>query len=136
MISYERGVASEPCVTWTPRKLTGSDNPATPAELERFQRAFKLLEGKWKTEILWLLSYGPKRFNELRRLLPNITQHMLSMRLRELEKIGFVVRVEYDESLPRVEYYITEPVVDLTNMFRAFLDWADRYPVFFDKDHP
>jgi DNA-binding HxlR family transcriptional regulator len=57
-----------------------------------------IIGGKWKAVILYYLSKGPKRFNELRRLLPEVTQRMLTLQLRELEQDGIVHREIYGES--------------------------------------
>ena len=51
-----------------------------------FRRAVGMISGRWKLEILWLLSQGTHRFGELKRGLPGITQHMLTAQLRALEK--------------------------------------------------
>lgn len=60
-----------------------------------------ILSGKWKIAILWHLSRGTIRFNELQRLLTNITQKTLTMQLRELERDGIIYREVYPESPPR-----------------------------------
>jgi len=67
----------------------------------------KVLGGKWKLVILWALR-ETKRFNELHRLFPSITQTMLTKQLRELESDGFVNRKIYNEIPPKVEYSLTE----------------------------
>ena len=51
---------------------------------EEMRRAFALLSGKWKLEIMWLLNQRVYRFGELRKAIPGITQHMLTAQLREL----------------------------------------------------
>lgn len=106
--------------------------PASTDEMEQFQRVVRVLEGKWKREILWRLSWGPKRFGELRRLLPGITQHMLTRRLRELELVGLVTRKVYEEVPPRVEYDVTQLVHDLAPMFDALVNWAHKYEAHLD----
>src|ERR1700741_5570649 len=75
---------------------------------EEMRRAFSLLSGKWKLEIMWLLNQRMYRFGELRKAIPGITQHMLTAQLRELEADGLVSRTVYAEVPPRVEYEITE----------------------------
>ena len=59
---------------------------------DEMRRAFALLSGKWKLEIMWLLSQRVYRFGELRKAIPGITQHMLTAQLRELEADGLVSR--------------------------------------------
>lgn len=67
---------------------------------DEMRRAFALLSGKWKLEIMWLLSQRVYRFGELRKAIPGITQHMLTAQLRELEADGLVSRTVFAE-VPR-----------------------------------
>jgi DNA-binding HxlR family transcriptional regulator len=92
-----------------------------------FLEAMRPLTGKWKIEILWVLAQRTRRFGELRRALPGITQHMLSLRLRELEAEGLVRRTVYAESVPRVEYEISEAVHGLKPVFRAVIGWSEQF---------
>nr|WP_156459900.1 helix-turn-helix domain-containing protein [Mesorhizobium sp. Root554] len=85
------------------------------------------LTGKWKIEILWVLAQKTRRFGELKRALPGITQHMLSLRLRELETEGLVKRTVYAENVMRVEYEISEAVHGLKPVFEAVIGWSERY---------
>src|SRR5476649_176837 len=57
-----------------------------------FRRAVGMINGRWKLEILWLLSHGTRRFGELKRGVPGITQHMLTAQLRALERDGLIKR--------------------------------------------
>lgn len=68
----------------------------------------KYIGGKWKTVVLWYLRKDKKRFSELRRLIPNITEKMLSLQLKNLEKDGIVGRKLYAEVPPKVEYFLTD----------------------------
>lgn len=72
------------------------------------EAALDVIGGKWKVAILVRLTEGTRRFNELRRLLPNITQRMLTNQLRELESDGMVDRRVYAQVPPKVEYSLTE----------------------------
>ena len=63
--------------------------------------------GRWKPTILFQLKDQPRRFNELRRLVPGITQRMLTLQLRALERDGIVTRTDYKEVPPRVDYNLT-----------------------------
>ena len=92
-----------------------------------FIEAMRPLTGKWKIEILWALAQRTRRFGELKRALPGITQHMLALRLRELEAEGLVRRTVYDETVLRVEYEISEAVHGLKPVFRAVIAWSEQY---------
>ena len=84
----------------------------------------KLIGGKWKLIILQILIFhGMKRFNELRRAIPGITQTMLTNQLRALEKDGLVHRKVYAEVPPRVEYTATPKACALTGMFKEMHKW-------------
>jgi len=78
-----------------------------------------LIDGKWKGVILYHLQSRTQRFGELRRLMPGITQRMLTKQLRALEGDRLIVRKVYAEVPPRVEYTLSEigeslrPVIDV-----------------------
>lgn len=82
--------------------------------------------GKWKTLILWYLLDGKKRFGELRRLIPNCTQRMLTHQLRELEKDGIVRRKIYKQIPPKVEYSLTDSGETLRPILELSCDWGKK----------
>lgn len=86
-----------------------------------------VIGGKWKVLILWNLNEGVKRFNELKRSLPNITQKMLTQQLRELEEHGLVARTVYQEVPPKVEYSTTEMGKKLQGTLFEMCKWGDEY---------
>lgn len=94
---------------------------------EEMRRAFSLLSGKWKLEIMWLLNQRLYRFGELRKAIPGITQHMLTAQLRELEADGLVLRTVYAEVPPRVEYEITGKARGLGPTMEALTAWWAEY---------
>ena len=94
---------------------------------EEMRRAFALLSGKWKLEIMWLLNQRIYRFNELRKAIPGITQHMLTTQLRELEADGLVSRTVFAEVPPRVEYEITAKARGLGPTMEALTFWWNEY---------
>lgn len=91
------------------------------------RRAFALLSGKWKLEIMWLLNQRVYRFGELRKAIPGITQHMLTAQLRELEADGLVSRTVFAEVPPRVEYEITPKARGLGPTMEALTVWLTEY---------
>ncbi|PDT10905.1 MarR family transcriptional regulator [Rhizobium sp. J15] len=94
---------------------------------EEMRRAFALLSGKWKLEIMWLLNQRVYRFGELRKAIPGITQHMLTAQLRELEADGLVSRTIFAEVPPRVEYAITQKARGLGPTMEALTAWWNEY---------
>lgn len=80
--------------------------------------------GKWKTIVLWYLRKDRKRFSELRKLIPGITEKMLSMQLRQLEKDGFVSRKVHAEVPPRVEYALTPHGRTLLPLLEEIAAWG------------
>lgn len=94
---------------------------------EEMRRAFALLSGKWKLEIMWLLNQRVYRFGELRKAIPGITQHMLTAQLRELEADGLVARTVFAEVPPRVEYEITSKARGLGPTMEALTAWWNEY---------
>ncbi|HZG84778.1 helix-turn-helix domain-containing protein [Paenibacillus sp.] len=91
------------------------------------ETAVNLVGAKWKIMIIYRLMDGTKRFNELRRLLPGVTQRMLTLHLRELENDGLIARTVYPEVPPRVEYTLTEAGQSLTPILTQLGDWAAAY---------
>jgi DNA-binding HxlR family transcriptional regulator len=69
--------------------------------------AVQLLGGRWKLPILMHLEKGKQRFGELKKSIPNITERMLTLQLREMEHDGLVTKTIYPEVPPRVEYELT-----------------------------
>lgn len=91
------------------------------------EAALEAIGGKWKGVILYHLSSGTKRFNELQRLMPAITQRMLTRQLRSLEDDRIVHRQIYPEVPPRVEYSITEFGRTLEPILEALQAWGKVY---------
>ncbi|MEH2560292.1 DNA-binding HxlR family transcriptional regulator [Bradyrhizobium algeriense] len=91
------------------KQTNENEGQECPSERARAQlhRALRLLSGKWKGEILWQLVDGKQRFGQLRRAIPDVTQHMLTTQLRDLESEGLVKRTVFPEVPPRVEYEMT-----------------------------
>jgi DNA-binding HxlR family transcriptional regulator len=82
--------------------------------------------GRWKPAILWRLCKGKLRYSELRDSIPNVTERMLVLQLREMEKDGLIKRIVYAEVPPRVEYEMTAKGNSLRPILRSLSDWGDK----------
>jgi DNA-binding HxlR family transcriptional regulator len=95
------------------------------ASLCKIDEALEILIGKWKPTILFhLISEGTKRFGELRTLIPDITQKMLTNQLRELEEQDIIQRVVYAQVPPKVEYSITEYGKSIQPVLGVMNEWG------------
>jgi DNA-binding HxlR family transcriptional regulator len=88
------------------------------------QATIAAIGGRWKIIILWHLYGGKLRFSELRRLMPRISQKMLTEQLRELEGHGLVTRTVYAEVPPRVVYAATPLGESLQPVITAIGNWG------------
>jgi DNA-binding HxlR family transcriptional regulator len=93
----------------------------------RFHRAVELIGGRWTGAVIQLLLNGRLRFAELRAAIPDISDRMLSERLRELESEGIVARRVVPETPVRVEYELTEKGRALEQALAAVGRWAERW---------
>jgi DNA-binding HxlR family transcriptional regulator len=81
---------------------------------------------KWSVQIVALLGEGPMRFSELRRSIEGISQRMLTLTLRGLERDGLVSRTVFPEIPPRVDYALTRLGKTLHEPISARADWAEQ----------
>lgn len=88
------------------------------------EATLNIIQGKWKIVILFRLIEQTRRFNELSRLLPKITQRMLTNQLRELEKDGLIHRKVFPEVPPKVEYSLTELSESIMPILLSLKDWG------------
>lgn len=87
--------------------------------------AMDVVSGKWKSLILWELdSHGIRRFGELRRGLPGVSEKMLIQHLREMAEDGLIHREVYRQVPPRVEYSLTEHGRSLNEALRPLGTWG------------
>lgn len=92
------------------------------------EKVISMIGGKWKVLIVWHLGFNKVlRFGELRRKLPGITQRMLTLALREMERDGLVVRKVYAEVPPRVEYSLSDEGADLKTIYCEVANWGLRH---------
>lgn len=91
------------------------------------EATLEVIGGKWKTVILCHLTHGTKRTSELKRLMPNITQKMLTQQLRELEEDGVINRIVYNQVPPKVEYELSEYGWSLQSILNALCTWGEQH---------
>ena len=89
--------------------------------------AFQVIGGKWKALILWLVHTEPRRFGELKRLVPDISEKMLIQQLREMEADGLVHREIFHEVPPRVEYSATPLGQSLDEALAPLAAWGKEH---------
>lgn len=92
-----------------------------------YATAQKILSGKWALIILHHLSEETLRFNQLNRLLPEITQATLTKQLRQLEDFGMIKRKVYAEIPPKVEYSLSEQGIAFQSVLDALESWSNAY---------
>jgi DNA-binding HxlR family transcriptional regulator len=93
------------------------------------QNVLRVLEGRWKLIILFQLFGGQvRRFSDLERSIPGISQKMLIQQLRQLESDGVVGRIVHHQVPPKVEYHLTEWGQSLCPALDALLLWAEDAP--------
>ena len=85
-----------------------------------------LIAGKWKVMIIYYLLMGTTRFNQLQRSLGNITHRTLSKQLKEMEEDGLVIRTDYAEIPPRVEYSLSPLGQSLAPVLKAMHKWGEQ----------
>ncbi|BAY21973.1 HxlR family transcriptional regulator [Calothrix sp. NIES-2100] len=87
----------------------------------------EVIGGRWKVLIIRELIVGIKRFGELQRALPGITQKMLTQQLREMEDDGIIHREVYPQIPPKVEYSLTPLGKSLQPILNAMHEWAVKH---------
>lgn len=91
------------------------------------EATLEVIGGKWKCVILCHLTHGKKRTSELKRLMPNITQKMLTQQLRELEDDGVINRIVYNQVPPKVEYELSEYGKSLEGILNSLCNWGENH---------
>ncbi len=85
---------------------------------------FELIGGKWKPIILYNLTFGIRRFGEIAVRIPGISRKVLTEQLKELETDGLILRKQYKEIPPRVEYSLTDLGKSLVPVFKEMASWS------------
>lgn len=97
--------------------------------------AQKIFSGKWSILIIFYLSEGTLRFNELQRRLPEITQATLTKQLRTLEEQGMIIRKVYPEVPPKVEYSLSEIGREFLPVLEGFQSFGNKYIAYLKTVH-
>jgi DNA-binding HxlR family transcriptional regulator len=105
--------------------MSADKKQSSACSASELEEALKILEGRWKTMIIYHLFTAPVlRFSDLRRAIPGISQKMLIQQLRDLEKNGVITRKVYPEVPPKVEYGLTADGLALRPSLQALQTWA------------
>ncbi|OAS16663.1 winged helix-turn-helix transcriptional regulator [Paenibacillus oryzisoli] len=91
------------------------------------EATLEVIGGKWKCVILCHLTHGKRRTSDLKRLMPRITQKMLTQQLRELEDDGIVERIVYNQVPPKVEYALSEYGASLKPILDSLCNWGETH---------
>src|SRR6202165_3951870 len=90
------------------------------------QATINVLSGKWKVQAVWHLSFGLRRFAELRNLLRGVSEKVLTAQLRELEKDGVVTRTAARSSPPKAPYSLSPSGQTLVPLLEDLCDWGSK----------
>lgn len=101
----------------------GTAGPVDPNHCP-VETTIQVIGGRWKALILFHLGQGPARFNALRRLIPGVTQRMLTAHLRELEADGVITRKVFEVVPPHVEYALSPLGETLLPLLDAMALWG------------
>jgi DNA-binding HxlR family transcriptional regulator len=93
----------------------------------KFEAAFVLLGKRWSGLIIQVLMTGPKRFKDISKVIPDLSDRVLSERFKELEEADIVVRRVYSETPVRIEYELTEKGRALNPMMEECQKWASNW---------
>jgi DNA-binding HxlR family transcriptional regulator len=110
--------------------LATTQTPCTEASATAcagFQRAIEFIGRRWVGAILYVLLDGPCRFNELLAKVPNLSDRLLTERLRELEAAGIVTRDVHPGPPVRVVYELTDAGRALSDVMRGLVRWAEQW---------
>ena len=87
----------------------------------------EIIGGKWKPIILYYLTSGTRRFGEIAARIPTISRKVLTEQLKELEKDGLIVREQFKEIPPRVQYSLTDLGKSLSGVFKEMSMWGKKH---------
>lgn len=102
--------------------------PYQEVNIKPFAYALSLIDGKWKMHILfWLWHCEVMRYGELKRALGTVTHKMLSDKLKELQTDGLLIRHEYPQVPPKVEYALSDKGKSLMPVLHLICEWGNQH---------
>ena len=107
-----------------PKSLYEGSCTAAHTDGKAIREVLDRIGDKWSLLVIGTLSGGPLRFGELQRHIPGVSQRMLTLTVRQLERDGLLTRTVYAEVPPRVEYELTAPGRTLIAPSLALAEWA------------
>ena len=93
--------------------------------------AQSVLQGKWS---ILIMHYGPIRFNQLLKMMPNMTHATLSKQLKKMENDGLIIRKEYPQVPPKVEYYLSSIGEKFLPVLESLEDWGKQYIEYMEEE--
>jgi DNA-binding HxlR family transcriptional regulator len=143
MSTRQDGTSLIPSHTEVTEPASASASAHVPRDCGRVSQVLSRVGDKWTVLVVMLLRPGPRRFNELKREIGGVSQRMLTLTLRGLERDGLVTRTVFPTVPPRVDYELTAlghsllvPIEALGTWVFAHLDAIDRAREAFDKRAP
>jgi DNA-binding HxlR family transcriptional regulator len=122
------------------KQVTVQDHPLEHTECRKVSQILARVGDKWSVQVVMQLASGPRRFNEIKRAIGDVSQRMLTLTLRGLERDGLVTRTIFPTIPPRVEYQLTplgrslrEPVIALGTWAQTHLEEIDAARSAFDQ---
>jgi DNA-binding HxlR family transcriptional regulator len=107
--------------------VTGADHHLEHAECRKVSEILARVGDKWSVLVIMQLEHGPKRFNQIKRAIGSISQRMLTLTLRGLERDGLVTRTIFPMIPPRVDYELTDLGRSLRKPVIALGTWAQTH---------
>ncbi|GGB68485.1 winged helix-turn-helix transcriptional regulator [Fictibacillus barbaricus] len=93
----------------------------------KYEVAMDIIGKKWTGLIIRVLMDGPKRFKDIKSQIPEMSDRMLTERMKELESVGIVKRNVYPETPVRIEYSLTDKGNSLKTIINAIQDWSEQW---------
>lgn len=93
----------------------------------KYEKAMEIIGKRWTGLIIRVLMGGPRRFKEIKEQIPDMSDRMLTERMKELESAGILSRHVYPETPVRIEYELTEKGRGLKKVIDSIGDWAEQW---------